>query len=208
MKLYLSSYKIGDEGRRLAEMVDGRSVAVISNALDCYLDLERRKKSEQEEIKALGLLGLQSEVVDLRDFFNKKEKLKDRLSNFGAVWVRGGNVFVLRVAVSNSGFDEIVQEKSKDKNFLYAGYSAGSCLLSPSLKGFEIVDDVSQVENTYPGEAVIWNGLGLIDFVFVPHYRSNHSESPAIEKEVEYLKKNNVVYKTFSDGEVYISNTK
>ncbi len=209
MKLYLSSYKIGKEGQKLAKMVGiNNRIAVISNALDCYSDLERRKKSEQEEIEALESLDLQPEILDLRDYFNNKEALKKKLNSFNAVWVRGGNVFVLRVAMSKSGFDEIIKGKAKDKDFVYAGYSAGPCLLSKSLKGFEIVDDITQVENTYSGEEIIWDGLGLINFVFVPHYKSDHPESPSIDKEVEYLKKNNIVFKTFSDGEVYISKIK
>lgn len=206
MKLYLSSYKIGNEGNKLAKMVVGqKKIVLIFNAIDCYPDLERRKKSEQEEIYTLQSLGLKPELLDLRDYFGKSEELKKKLDKFNAVWVRGGNVFVLRVAMKKSGFDKIIKEKKNDKDFVYAGYSAGPCLLSKSLKGFEIVDDVAQLQNAYPGEKIIWDGLGLIDFVFVPHYKSNHPESPSIEKEVEFLKKNNIKYKTFSDGEVYIS---
>ena len=204
MKLYLSSYKIGDEGQKLAGMVGGeKRIALISNALDCYSDLERRKKSEQEEINAMTFLGLNPELLDLRDYFGKKDELQSKLECFNAVWVRGGNVFVLRVAIKKSGFDEIIKEKVNDKDFVYAGYSAGPCVLSKSLKGFEIVDDINALQDAYPGEGIIWEGLGLIDFVFIPHYRSDHPESPSIEKEVEYLKKNNINYKTFRDGEVY-----
>ena len=114
-------------------------------------------------------------------------------------------MFVLRVAMKKSGFDEILIKKINDKDFVFSGYSAGPCSLSPSLKGFEIVDDLAQVEIAYPGESVIWDGVNLIDFVFVPHYKSDHPESPAIEKEVEFLKKNNISYKTFSDGDAYIA---
>lgn len=206
MKLYLSSYKIGDEGQKLARMVSGeKRIALISNALDCYSDLERRKKSEQDEIEALIQLGLKPDLMDLREYFGKQEELREKLNNFNAVWVRGGNVFVLRVAMNKSGFDEIFKDKAKDKDFVYAGYSAGPCLLSKSLKGFEIVDSTDALQDAYPGEDLIWDGLGLINFVFVPHYKSDHPESPLIEKEVEYLKKHNIKFKTFSDGEVYIS---
>ncbi len=205
MKLYLSSYKIGDEGQKLTEMTGGnKDIAVISNALDCYSDLERRKKGEQEEMDVLKSLGLQPKVLDLRNYFGRKEELEKQLNNFNAVWVRGGNVFVLRIAMGKSGFDEIIKKKKEDKDFVYAGYSAGPCSLAPSLKGFEIVDDLSQVKNAYPNENIIWDGLGLVDFVFVPHYKSDHPESAAIDKEIEYLENNDIDYKPFKDGEVYI----
>jgi len=209
MKLYLSSFKVGNKGNKLAKMIASeKKIAVIPNALDCYPDLERRKKSEEEEITSLRALGLKPELLDLRDYFNKGQELRKKLNDFNAVWVRGGNVFVLRVAMKKSGFDKFIKEKVKDKDFVYAGYSAGTCSLSKSLKGFEIVDDVNALQDAYPGESVIWDGLSLIDFVFVPHYKSDHPESPAIEKEVEFLKKNDINYKTFRDGEVYVSEIK
>lgn len=208
MKLYLSSYKIGDEGKKFADMVGGdKRIALISNALDCYTDLERRKKGEQEEIEILKSLGLQPQILDLRDYFEKKEELEKKIANFDAVWVRGGNCFVLRVAFSKSGFDQIIRDKVKDKDFVYAGYSAGPCILSPTLKGFEIVDDVSQLEDAYPDEKVEWEGLNIINFMFVPHYKSNHPESADIDKEIEKLIDKKVLFKAFRDGEVYISDT-
>jgi dipeptidase E len=206
MKLYLSSYKIGNEGRKLAKMIGGdKKIAVISNALDCYSDLERREKDEQEEIEVLQSLGLHPGVLDLRDYFGKKEELGKELANFDAVWVRGGNCFVLRVAFNKSGFYQIIKNKFKDKKFVYAGYSAGPCILSPTLKGFEIVDDATQIENAYPGEKTIWEGLGILNFMFEPHYKSDHPESADIDKEIEKLIDKKVLFKAFRDGEVYIS---
>jgi dipeptidase E len=34
---------------------------------------------------------------------------------------------------------------------------------------------------------IIWTGLGFIPYCIAPHYRSNHSESPLIDKAVEYF---------------------
>lgn len=204
MRLYLSSYKIGEEGEKLAKMLGGKKLAMISNSLDCYSDLERRRNGEQEEIEEFKKLGIKTEIVDLRDFFANNEELSNKLDEFGGVWVRGGNVFVLRVAMAKSGFDKYIASKTKDDDFVYAGYSAGPCVLGKSLEGFEIVDSPEDLQNAYLGEELIWDGLGLIDFVFVPHYKSDHPESAAIDKEVEYHKKHGHAYKTFRDREVFI----
>ena len=56
----------------------------------------------------------------------------------------------------------------------------------------------------YPIKKVVWEGLGLIDFAFLPHYKSDHPESEDIDKEVEYCKKHNIPFKTLRDGEVII----
>ncbi|QQS38426.1 Type 1 glutamine amidotransferase-like domain-containing protein [Candidatus Woesebacteria bacterium] len=204
MKLYLSSFKIGDEGQRLAHMVGGnKRIAIISNALDCYSDLERRKKGEDLEIAELKLLGLKPEILDLRKYFGKRDELELFLRNFDAVWVRGGNCFVLRVAMKKSGFDDIIN-KYEGSDFVYAGYSAGACVLSPSLKGIDFVDNPLALQDAYPKEKVCWEGLGIIDFAFEPHYKSDHPESADIDKEIEHLIDNKILFKAFRDGEVYI----
>ena len=209
MKLYLSSYKLGNEIEKLTKMIKGnKRIAVISNSLDCYSDLERRKQGDLKEIKQLEEHGIKPEVLDLRDYFGKKEKLELILKTFNGLWVRGGNTFVLRIAMKKSGLDEILQKGELGTDFVYAGYSAGCCVLAPSIKGFENVDDPKQTENAYPNEKLIWEGLGLIDFVFVPHYKSDHPESAYIDEVIEYLEKNNISYEPFSDGEVYINETK
>jgi dipeptidase E len=192
MKMYLSSFRLGDQTQELVKMVGiNKKVAVIANAMDFVDDIERRKASAQREIDALKELGFQPEEVDLRNDLVK-------LSEFGMIWVRGGNVFTLRKAYKLSGFDQwLIAQKDNDK-LVYAGYSAGVCVLSPSLRGLELVDD--------PGMDTIWDGLGLIDFAFAPHYQSDHPESEAINKVVEYYKTNNIPYKALRDGEVIILN--
>lgn len=204
MKYYLSSFKIGDYGDKLAELIGlGNKIAVIPNALDFATDLERKAKSIQAEINSLTDLGIAPEVLDLIDYFGKEVDLENKLNQYKGVWVRGGNVFVLRVAMRKSGLDNIIKRKAVGSNFVYAGYSAGACVLAPSLHGSEIVDDVTQVEKAY-GDKVIWEGLGLLDFLFEPHYKSDHPESADIDKEIEYLIDNKILFKAFRDGEVLI----
>ncbi len=68
---------------------------------------------------------------------------------------------------------------------------------------YKIVDDSTdtpyQEQNT-----VIWEGIGLIDYVFLPHFDSEHPESSAIDKEIEFCKVNNMPYKALRDGEALI----
>lgn len=208
MKLYLSSYKVDSSHQQLAKMIGShKRIAFIPNAMDFVTDLESKKDSINKDLESIAGFGLDPIIVDLRDYFIKNQSLNSLINNTDAIFVRGGNVFVLRLAMKKSGLDIILKEKRNDPGFVYAGYSAGCCVLSPSLKGFEIVDSVEDMENTYPGENIIWDGLNLIDFTFVPHYKSDHPESAAIDKVVTYLDKNHIAYKTFNDGEVYIGET-
>jgi len=205
MKMYLSSYRLGDSPERLVALMGvKKKIAVISNALDFTDDINKRNIGVQREIDDLNNLGLQAEEVDLRIYFRKPNELEQMLSKFGAVWIRGGNTFVLRRAFKQSGMDEWLIKQKDSKDFVYAGYSAGVCILSPSLKGLEIVDDPVVIGEGYSKET-IWEGLGLIDFAFAPHFESpGHPETDAVSKEVEYYKKTGEKYRTLHDGESLI----
>lgn len=202
--MYLSSYRLGDNPQHLVDLIgSSKKAAVIPNALDFSTEIDRRNEEVMREIKDLKQLGLQSEEVDLRNYFGKPEELAKRLSEFGMIWVRGGNTFVLRRAFKESGMDEWLIGQKENKELVYAGYSAGVCILSPTLKGLETVDDPNIISEGYQKD-IIWDGLGLISFAFAPHYQSNHPESEAVNKEVEYYVKNGIEYKTLHDGEVII----
>jgi dipeptidase E len=205
MKLYLSSYKIGDNPQLLADLISSnKKIAIIPNALDIYTDLVRREASLQREKDSLIQIGLQPEELDLRKYFNNQKDLKDKMNEYGGVWVLGGNTFVLRRAYKESGLDIWLQQQKNNKDFVYAGYSAGVCVLSPSLKGLETVDDPITTAEGYPKET-IWEGLNFIDFAFAPHYKSpGHPETEMVDKEVEHYKKVGIKYKTLHDGEVIV----
>ena len=205
MKLYLSSFRLGDESEKLKELMpaSNRKIAVIDNALDFKgSDPEKRKKGDEREVHNLEELGLEAEVLDLKNYFGKEDQLRKKLNDLGGVWVRGGNTFVLRQAMRLSGFDNIFKELQKRDDFLYAGYSAGICVLAPDMRSLQIVD---YPETPYKElKEIIWEGLGFLDYIILPHYDSDHPESADIDKEVEFCKKNNIPFKTLRDGEVII----
>jgi dipeptidase E len=205
MKYYLSSYRIGNKAKELLKLAPKRNktIALIPNALDYLKDLEQRKKSLEENKAALEKLGFNVILLDLRKYFKKKDSLKKIINKCGAVFVRGGNTFVLRQAMKLSGLDNIITKiASSKRDFLYAGYSAGICILAPSLKGIELVDDVK--EKPYKFKKTIWEGLGFLDYYIVPHYKSKHPESASINKVVKYYISKNMSFKTLKDGEVII----
>ncbi|MFB6246012.1 MAG: Type 1 glutamine amidotransferase-like domain-containing protein [Candidatus Pacearchaeota archaeon] len=201
MKHYLSSYRIGNNGEKLKEMIGDGKIGFILNSKDFHNVHVLSEKLEQG-IKTLNDLGLNVEHVDLKDYFGRKEDLKKKLDELLGVWVAGGNVFVLRQAMYLSGFDEIMKNIERD-NFVYSGDSAGACVLSPNLEPYNLVDD----PNLHPYEELnetIWEGLGILDYVFLPHYKSNHEESRDVDKTVDYCESKGIPYKTLKDGEVIV----
>ena len=206
MKFYLSSYKLGKEITKLKEMIPekNKKTAFIPNALDFATDEDRRKKSEQSDMDELSALGLKVERVDLREYFGKQNELEKKLSEFGVIWVRGGNAFVLLRAMRKSGFDTILNHLVKKDNLLYGGYSAGICVLAPTLRGIDLVDDPKVCPYGEDNFGDIYKGLGILKYSIVPHYRSDHPESEKMEEVVGYMKENAIPFKTLCDGEVIL----
>jgi dipeptidase E len=204
MHLYLSSYRIGNRGAELAEMLGPRRhLAVVRNAVDFSSDAGRHRIGRERERAELAALGISSADLDLRDYFGSPQALRRDLLEFTGLWVVGGNTFVLRRAMALSGLDAVLRERAKDDSFTYAGYSAGACVLSPTLRGIHLADEPEMTPLGYTGD-VLWDGLGLIPFYVAPHYRSDHPESPLIERVVEYFVATGTSFITLRDGEAYI----
>lgn len=157
-----------------------------------------------QEVERLESIGLEPTEVDLRDYFSEPGKLRETLSNFDLVWVRGGNVFVLRRALRQSLAEKVLAEMIGNDSVAYGGYSAGICVLSPSLHGLELADDPNAVPDLY-APPVIWEGLSVIPYAFAPHYKSpDHPETSAVDKVVAYYIQNHMPFMALRDGEALI----
>ncbi len=198
---------MGSEPGKLAELVGGnKQVAVVANALDFSADLERKDRSVRREIDALSELGLVAEQLDLRDYFGAGSDLRERLSKYGVMWVMGGNSFILRRAMRQSGLDVILEGYRAlrgGREFVYAGYSAGIVVVAPTLRGIELMDDPEVIPDRYDAE-IVWDGLGFVTYSLVPHYRSDHPESGAADIAARYFRDNGIGFKAIRDGEVII----
>jgi dipeptidase E len=207
MKLYLSSYHLCKEPARLSSLpAKNKRVAVVRNALDLHTDAVRLKAGLDGELRDLAAIGLIAEPLDLRHFFGKTDELETHLNEFGYLWVTGGNTFVLRRAFAQSGLDMILKRKLTEDDFVYSGYSAGVCVITPTLEGIHIADEPQAVPAGYSSE-IIWAGLNLVPFCIAPHYRSDHFESALIEKSVEYFIEHKIPFIALHDGESLLLDT-
>ena len=205
MKLYLSSYGLGDRAPDLGRMVaGGKRVGVVRNALDFSSDTDRLEQGRAREFKELEEIGLVPEELDLREYFDARARLENIVARLDALWVVGGNAFVLRRAMSQSGLDAVLTRRAGDPSFVYAGYSAGSCVMGSTLRGIDLVDDPNVVPTRY-SDPPVWNGLSFVPFAIAPHYRSPHPESGLIENVIEYFINNGIPFIALRDGEAYVS---
>ena len=205
MKLFLSSFQLGNNPDRLSGLVGpNKKVAIIMNAGDAYGDSERPKylAGYAQDLMKIGLIG---EELDLRLFFGKSDRLEQEIRKYGLIWAVGGNSFNLMRAMHLSGLKTILPKVLKDSDLVYGGFSAGACIVTPSLHGIELVDNPSEVPLNYPSE-IIWNGISLVDFHIAPHFKSPHPESAAIDKVVDYFENHKMKYQALMDGEAIVIN--
>lgn len=53
--------------------------------------------------------------------------------------------------------------------------------------------------NPYNSDGVNTTGIGLLDYMVCPHYKSDHKECDLVDNMVDYFRKNNIKYITLRD---------
>jgi dipeptidase E len=204
MKLFLASQDFGSHADRLREMVgENRKTLVVFNARDYasaedQLDLRKRKE------KLLFENGFPFQELDLRNYFGKEKDLEKFIADYkpDLVDLMGGNEFLLRRALAQSGFDKILRRDIKNEKYVFAGHSAGAIVAGPDLHGYERMDYEKLVVVGYQ-KKVIWDGLSLTNVRVIPH-----ADSPEY-KEVtktrrELFTKLNYEYVVLNDTDVLV----
>jgi dipeptidase E len=202
MILYISSKQFGCKTDFLKNWItkNNNRILLIANALDAKDEMKIKNNIENDK-KILNEIGFEVSVVDLKDYFNEQEKLLKDFALYNAYCVIGGNVFILRQAMKLSGFDNYLKSISKKDNYLYIGYSAGGCVLCNEL---QIFDKVDEPISFYLKDNVVYEGLGFIDYTFIPHYKSDYHKVHLIDDLVNRCIKEDIKFKALKDGEVII----
>jgi dipeptidase E len=201
MRLFLSSYRFGNYAEALQELVgDESEVAVIANAKDDKTDTER-VQSVKELFADFKEIGITPHELDLRKYFSDSTGLDAELSRYGFVWLAGGNTFVLRRALKQSGADKLLVKLVYADEVVYGGESAGAIIATPSLLGVEFGDDPFVVPKGYEDEDVT-DGLHFVPYAIVPHYES---EWEGQDRMIDVLEEADVPYKTLTDSQVIVA---
>src|SRR5690348_515596 len=149
MRLFLSSYRAGKHEDKLIEFVGrGTEFAYISNSKD-YKNKEERKAKIEENFAWWHSIGFKPVEVDLRPYFDKPGVEKN-LSDYGFIWLAGGNVFLLRRALSYSGTDKYLYDAVRKNEVILGGESAGAIIMGPTLKFSEVENDMEDSQHYTP----------------------------------------------------------
>ena len=157
-KLLLTSKKLDKLSDLITNSPQNVKVAFIPTAGDPY----ENKWFVDEDREKLKKAGFQLTDVDLKN--TTKDELMNALADSDVIFVSGGNTFYLLEKVKESGFDKVILSLI-EKGVIYVGSSAGAILAGPSIEPAKDLDDPSKAPNLKSYE-----GLGLVDFIILPHY--------------------------------------
>lgn len=206
MRLFLSSYRAGNYSDQLAKLFGkGTEVAVITNAKD-YQPAEERPVNVKEVLNFFISLGMNPTEVDLRKYFNDSKNLEKDLRKYTAFWLAGGNVFLLRRAIRQSGLEPLLGDGVRKNEIILGGESAGAIIMGPTLKYSEVdtdEDSPNYIPSGYNRE-VIWEGLDFIAYVPVPHYQT--PGYVGIDDYIKNLDKERIPYKKMTDDQAILIN--
>ena len=113
MKLYLSSISIPNDQLfiDLFDMSRRNKIAVIPNAWTSYPQ-EKSLPYVETLTNKLQTLGFDVVTIDLLQYVNRTDELKQFLEGLQGVWITGGNTFYLNWAIRQSGFDTTARKAS------------------------------------------------------------------------------------------------
>lgn len=114
--------------------------------------------------KALEKLGI---VVDELDVSTATgTEIESKLARNDFIYAAGGNSFFLLQEMKKSGADKLIKEQVREGK-VYIGESAGAIVAAPDIEFARSMDSVKRAT-----ELVSYDGLDMIEFYPVPHYKS------------------------------------
>lgn len=160
MKLFLTSHNLEQKHlNKFQELIGGPKIskALFITAAAVPYGLNPKPSWLTESQDDLSPFAENIDETTLED----DSLMPDDLSQYGFVFVSGGNTFYLAYRLAKTGFDKKIKDYVKNDG-VFVGSSAGAIILMDDIEPFAPLDDPSQAPKTYPG-------LGLVNFAILPH---------------------------------------
>jgi dipeptidase E len=157
-KMFLASFNLDGLECILPKPLKDLNVAFIPTAANTYQDRWFVEK-DREKLKSMGL-SLKEVDIDGKT----QQEVEKLLEDIQIIHITGGNTFYLLEKIRESGFDKVLP-KMLDAGVVFVGTSAGSIIVGPDIEPVGLIDDPQDAPNLKSTK-----GLGLVDFVILPHF--------------------------------------
>lgn len=109
-----------------------------------------------------------------------KEKIKVYLKSMDVIYISGGNTFYLLEKIQQSNCAAVIRDYVENGK-IYIGTSSGSIVAGPDIYPTYRLDNVKKAPNLKG-----YQGLGLVDFVVLPHWGSDDFRKLYLEHRLEH----------------------
>jgi dipeptidase E len=174
---------------------------LVLNALDNAPDV--RATFSESQRQGLESMGIEVAELDLRKYFGDADNLSTVLQEYSALWITGGNAFVLRKAMRQSGFDPLIKQILSEDRIVYAGFSAAAVVTYEHLRGLRPSASACEPLEGYQTE-LVWEGLNITPYAIVVHYDSDHPGRDQAEEEANYYRQHGIPFHLVRDGQALV----
>lgn len=143
----------------------GRKVIFIANAADNDKGDKWWIKTDRDAFLKLGCKLID---IDLRTI--TKKDLSKLLKEADVVHFCGGSVIYLICIIKERGFAKLITDAVRKDKIIYTGTSAGSMIVAEDLT----IDAYDPEEKEFVARMKDNSGLGLVNFLIIPHANSKH----------------------------------
>jgi peptidase E len=106
-----------------------------------------------------------TEIIYINNSAQNPDEEKAKMDSCNILMITGGKLIDCANNLKTSGLDSAVLQFLQRDNFIYAGFSAGAMILTPSIR---LADFGKSYENSE--SKTNWQGLNIVDFEIFPHF--------------------------------------
>ena len=163
MKLFLASAfdKTADVfSKKVGFSLKGKKVMFVANAADHYKGDKWWIRNDREAFIKLGcqVIDVDLRTITLTDF-------TESLMSSDIIHITGGSVIYPSQLIIKRGLSKPLKDAIRQNKIIYTGTSAGSMIVSKDLTSMSFDPD----EKDFVVTGNSYSGLGLIDFIILPH---------------------------------------
>jgi dipeptidase E len=182
-RLLLASHGIGALPGLVEEDTTGLPLTFVPTAAGPEADSKPWVQADRRQAELLGF-----EVATLELASASATDVERVLADSSAVFVTGGNSFLLLWHARRTGFADLVPRLVDDGSLVYIGTSAGALLAGPDLAPAASLDNWRAVPELESSLA-----LGMVPFAVLPHdqepeFRVRHDETVAAHPDGLYIR--------------------
>lgn len=181
MKLILASEFERSFPDKIRPMIEKQAAGKKAAFIPTASNHEDWKPDPENNIHVFEKMGMEVSIVDLEGM--DEQTAYNALKGASVISVGGGNSFHLLEHMKKCNFKDIFL-KDEFKDAFYIGSSAGSVVMSPD------IEFIRQMDNASRTNLSDYTGLGMIDFMFLPHMDNKYLSKAAHKIAKAYKDKN------------------